>query len=679
MHTSIKIQRLTLLGAFLTTQISFGQGETLKDDLVSYWPLDEIQGNKTPDLASGFDFVVQNLTASDIVPGKFGTAFNFKKVNKAHLVRTHGPDDDLPAMKNDSFTIAYWVKANNAGQNDLRFFSEGSNLTGDGTPLFTMGTVPTATPSNSVDIFIRDKNGFPLFNHTPTGATPNDGIDWHHVAFVQTLQPDDSATRQVYIDGVLDSIAIPNKPAGYTHNMNTTSIAAVVRTSDVAHVDGEIDEVVIWKRALSQVELQDLIDNGMPDLDEQLEELKINSFAPEFSKVVSGDQVKLTWDATKDATLSIDQNIGDVTAVSEFGVGSITVPITEETTFTLTAARDGEPSVTETLTVSPIQGVASGWNWIEDFNGLPSGPLGSQNSWLTAEGSWDVTTIGNTQALISTAGVDLTGRLTETHAIEENSSRTLFFRFCYSSEEADLPILAKVGMTEKAIRFAVDYGSNIGTYVTFAREAGGLPLRLEAINGIGGPVTDSGITFEPDTSYDVWIDVQNVPLTETDTFSVHVAPTGGTRQTVFENFSSDREPQEVFLLGFPRPIIDTIFVTTTNATDQSARAIAFDDFYLSDADTAPATAPVAPGFGKILPSDLAITAMSYDPVTNELILTWDSQANLNYRLAASTDLSADSWAEIQDNIASQGAETTLSLNVNLGQPFDKLFFRVEVQ
>ncbi|MEN8678717.1 MAG: LamG-like jellyroll fold domain-containing protein [Akkermansiaceae bacterium] len=661
----------------LSASFAFGQGQTLKDELVAYWPLDEIQGNKTPDLANGQDFLLQSVGATDQIPGKFGMAFNFKKANKAHLVRTHDPADDLPAMKNESFTLAYWVRANAAGQSDLRFFSEGSNLPSDGTPLFTMGTVPGGS-NNSVDVFIRDKNGFPLFNHTPTGATPLDGLDWHHVAFVQTAQPDGSATRQVYIDGVLDSIAIPNKPAGYTHNMNTTSIAAVVRTSDVAHVDGDIDEVVIWKRPLTQAELDDLITNGMPDLDEQQEELQINSFAPEFRKVASGDEVTITWDATKDATLEIDQGIGDVTATSEFGVGSTRVVITEETTFTLTASRDGEASVTQTLTVSPITGVASGWNWIDDFDGLTPGALSSQGSWLTAEGSWEVTTIGNTQAITATAGTDLTGRITQTHALQEDSTRTLFFRFCYSSAEADFPVLAKVGFGEKAIRFAVDYVNNIGTYVTFRRDIGG-PLRMEAIDGIGGPVTDSGITFEPDTSYDVWIDVNNVPLDQTDTFSVHVAPTGGTRQTVFDNFSSDREPQEVFLLGFPRPIIDTIFVTTTNVNDLASQAIAFDDFYISDAESNPATAPVAPGFGKILPADLVIKNMTFDPVTQQLSLTWDSQANTTYRIVASTDLSADSWSEIQDNVASQGASTTESLTLALGQTFDRLFFRVEVQ
>ncbi|MDB4653129.1 hypothetical protein OAE39_02510, partial [Akkermansiaceae bacterium] len=93
----------------LSASFALGQGETLKEELVAYWPLDEIQGNKTPDLANGQDFLLQNIAAADQIEGKFGMAFNFKKANKAHLVRTHNPADDLPVMKNESFTLAYWA------------------------------------------------------------------------------------------------------------------------------------------------------------------------------------------------------------------------------------------------------------------------------------------------------------------------------------------------------------------------------------------------------------------------------------------------------------------------------------------------------------------------------------------------------------------------------------------
>ncbi len=660
------------------TQITFGQGDSLRDDLVSYWPLDEIQGNSTPDLASGFDFFVENLTSTDIITGRFGMAFNFKKANKAHLVRNHDPADDLPAIKNDSFTVAYWVRAVGTGQRDLRTFSEASNITNDGTPLFTMATSGDGS-DGSIGILFRDRGDFTTFYDT-TEATPLDGMDWRHIAFVQTAQDDGSATRQIFIDGVLDSLVIDPKPANFTHNMNTTSIGAVVRASDSAHIDGDIDEVAIWKRALTQAEIDDLRTNGMPDLDVLQEDLAISSFTPEFQRVVEGDQVRLSWDATQDATLTIDQGVGDVTAISDFGVGSTMVTISAETTFTLTASRGAEPPVTQSITVSPITGVAAEWNWIEDFSDLNLGALGSQNSWRTPSGSWDVTTIGNTQSLITSGGNDLTGRIVETHAIQENSSRTLFFRFCVNSVDSDLPIRARVGMTEKSLRFVNDWNDNNGTYVIFTRDAGG-DLQLQAIDGINGTPVDSGMTFTPGTSYDVWIDVQNVPLDMTDTFSVHVAPTGGARQTVFANFSSDREPQEVVLLGVPRPVIDTVFLVTTTATNLGPQAIAFDDFYISDADVLSSTVPVASGFGKVpqLPSRIEISNIAHDSDADTTEITWASSEGQLYEIRKSLDLTGNpsSWQLVMSDVAGAASPaTTTTAIVDTAATEERAFYVV---
>lgn len=674
-HTFKHFQRflLPLASLSLLTQLSYGQGDSLKTDLVSYWPLDEVQGNKTPDLASGFDFILSGLDASDLIPGQFGMGFKLQKINKAHLFRNHDAGDDLPAFKNPSFTISYWARVNATGQSDLRTYSEGSNLPNNGNPLFTMGTVPGGA-NNSVDVYIRN-NPTPVLNHTPTGATPFDGVDWHHIVFVQTDQPDNSATRQVYIDGVLDSIAIPDKEAGFVYGMDTTSIGAVVRTNDVAHVDGDVDEVAIWKRALTEAEIIDLRDNGIPDLDEQLEDLKINGFSPEFRKVVTGDQVRLLWDATKDATLSISPDVGDVTGISDFGVGNTLVTITEETTYTLTASRDGEPSVTATLTVTPITGVASGWNWIEDFDAYPAGPIETKGSWNSPSGSWDVATVGATQAIITTDGNDLTGRFLETHGIAENSSRTLFFRFCLSDQELDFPFTIKTGLSEKGFRFVNDWTENIGTYVTLARDGGGA-LRMEAINGIGGVAVDSGFPFDQNRSYDVWIDIVNKPLTETDTFSVHVAPTGGGRTTVFDNFDSDRSPDEIFLLGFPRAPIDSVFLVTTTTTGDASQAMAFDDFYMSPAGTFLSTAPVSSGLGKAEDGPPVITSISYNPATEEVAIDWKSAPNLTYGIYYSETLEDESWFESDDSIASQGLSTSITLDETFAQ--STLFFQVRV-
>lgn len=657
--------------AFLP-QVTFGQGDSLKTDLVAYWPLDVVQGNKTPDLANGYDFTLMNMDDGDLITGKFGSALNFKKVDKAHLVRIHDATDDLPASKNNSFTVAFWTKAIGIGQRDLRLFSEGNGSTG--TPLFTIGTDNTAAGSNALDLYIRQPPSAET-GHLKTATLPLDGVDWRHIAFVQTLQPDGTSTRKVYIDGVLDTLAIPSKAANQIFDMNITSVGAVVRSGDVAHIDGDIDEVVIWKRAITPAEITDLIANGMPDLEETQEDLAINIFKPEFRTVVSGDDVKLSWDATKDATLSISPGIGDVTGISTFGVGSTTVTITEPTTFILTASRDAEIPVTQSITVTPISGVATDWNWIEDFNGLPAGALGIQGGWVAPEGSFVVKTIGNTEAIHQTANSDLTGRFLGTHGIAEGSSRTLFFRFCASSLDPDLPIALKVGLSEKPFRFATDWNDNIGTYVTFSREAAG-PLQLQAINGIGGAPVDSGLTLDPDASYDVWIDVTNNALGTTDNFSVYVALSGGTRSLIFDNFNSDRQPGEVFLLGFPRAAIDSVFAVSTTLAGQASQTIALDDFYVSPAGTFLSTTPVPSGFGKGPLGPPEIVSHTFDG-TSSLTLDWNSRPGFIYSLWASSDLSEESWIEIIDGITSDGISTSRTFNISGNG--EKQFFQIRLQ
>ncbi len=675
MHTRLTnlVKRSLAFGAFaVLPQVTLGQGDSLKTDLVAYWPLDIVEGNKTPDLASGFDFTLVNMDGGDVITGKFGSALNFKKVDQAHLVRVHDAGDDLPANKHNSFTVAFWTKAVGIGQRDLRLFSEGNGS--NPTPLFTLGTDNTAAGSNALDVYIRQPPSAES-GHLKTATLPLDGVNWLHIAFVQTLQPDGTSTRRVYIDGVLDTLAIPNKAANQIFDMNITSVGAVVRSGAVAFVDADIDEVVIWKRAITTAEISDLIANGMPDLDDTQEDLAINIFKSEFRSVISGNDVKLSWDATKDATLSISPGIGDVTGISTFGVGSTTVSITAPTTFTLTASRDAEPPITRSVTVSPISGVAAGWNWIEDFNDLPAGALGTQGGWVAPEGSFLVKTIGNTQAIHQTANTDLAGRLLGTHGIAEGSSRTLFFRFCASSLDPDLPIALKVGLTEKPFRFATDWNDNIGTYVTFARDAAG-PLQLQAINGIGGAPVDSGLTLDPDSSYDVWIDVTNNALGTTDKFSVYVAPSGGTRSLIFDNFSSDRQPGEIFLLGVPRAPIDSVFAVSTTLAGQASQTVALDDFYVSPAGTFLSTTPVPSGFGKGPLGPPEIVSHTFDG-TSSLALDWNSRPGFIYSLWASSDLSEESWIEIIDGITSDGISTSRTFNITGNG--EKKFFQIRLQ
>src|SRR3989442_3350174 len=57
--------------------VTGARAQTLGNDLVAYWPLDEVQGNKTPDLVSGYDMTLNNLTTNDLVAGISGNCFSF--------------------------------------------------------------------------------------------------------------------------------------------------------------------------------------------------------------------------------------------------------------------------------------------------------------------------------------------------------------------------------------------------------------------------------------------------------------------------------------------------------------------------------------------------------------------------------------------------------------------------
>jgi hypothetical protein len=264
--------------------------------LVAHWPMEEIIGTKTPDVVSGYDMTLNNLTAADLVTGKVGKSFNFSNAKQTLLSRVHGPSDDLPANKHPAFTIAFWANVTGTGQTDLRLFSEGFTPNNN-TPLFNLGT-DSAGATGSLDVFIR-QTGWTEVTHLKTTGEPLDGT-WHHITFVQA----DDGSRKVYIDGAADPLEIPPKPEGFLE-ANDTTIGGILRASTSHWVTGLIDEVAIWKRALSEAEITTIKDNGVPKVFTKPAPLELKAFTADFNTVAVGDKVVLRWEGSKDATYSI--------------------------------------------------------------------------------------------------------------------------------------------------------------------------------------------------------------------------------------------------------------------------------------------------------------------------------------------------------------------------------------
>lgn len=72
------------------------------------------------------------------------------------------------------------------------------------------------------------------------------------------------------------------------------------------------------------------------------------------------------------------------------------------------------------------------------------------------------------------------------------------------------------------------------------------------------------------------------------------------------------------------------------------------------------------------PIDFKITAFNHNPVSGTTTITWNSRPNKVYALDVAPDL--ESWAELDDSIASQGEQTTFTVPFNLEG--SSQFFRV---
>jgi hypothetical protein len=113
----------------------------LTNGLVAYWPMNSADGPVTPDVVSGYDMGLQNLTTNDLVPGRpgAGNCFRFNSTNQTLLRYVASQNDTLPINKNPAFTVSMWVQVNGTNQTDLRVFGE-QYFNGPTDPLWLIGT-----------------------------------------------------------------------------------------------------------------------------------------------------------------------------------------------------------------------------------------------------------------------------------------------------------------------------------------------------------------------------------------------------------------------------------------------------------------------------------------------------------------------------------------------------------
>lgn len=275
----------------------------------------------------------------------------------------------------------------------------------------------------------------------------------------------------------------------------------------------------------------------------------------------------LRWDVTKNVQVAIDNGVGDVTAKTVSGLGSVDVPLTQSKTFTLTLTR-GTETLTQTLAIA-IAEVASGWTLLDDFDRYSEGNLTGHYPWadLTQTGFSVVAIDGN--PMLAPNGPEVGAVLPlRSLTINEGQKRTLFFRV-YTRGDAAEALRGEVILTDRRLRFGNE--SNNGLGVRLSDQQDDLN-RLGGVNGYQGTLELFDPALDELQAYNVWVDVNNGPFVTAnpdqgitgstgDTYSVHVQKVGGAaRTTIIQDYAADRDPVGVADTGFTLPILDSLAI-----------------------------------------------------------------------------------------------------------------------
>lgn len=210
------------------------------EDLVSWWPGD---GNED-DIVGGNNGTLEG-GAAFVSPGKVGDAFTFTGRTGADYVRV--PND--PSLEPTTVTVDAWVRAGSPGNN--------SYIVTKGVDTCRAASYALYTSGGGLTFYVFDGGDVVRSPNAGTGIWDN---QWHHVAGTF-----DGSSVRLYVDGAEVGSGTPTSISiGYnlpTHN--DLIIGGVLSTCSVPLAfQGDIDEVEIFDRALTQSEIQAIYNAG---------------------------------------------------------------------------------------------------------------------------------------------------------------------------------------------------------------------------------------------------------------------------------------------------------------------------------------------------------------------------------------------------------------------------------
>jgi autotransporter-associated beta strand protein len=227
----------------------------ITNGLIAWWTLDEFDtvNNRALDSTVNTQHVGGiGIQASNVIAGVRSNAMNFNGAASNFLARITNGTDVLPAYQYPAASVGIWVRGSHTVQNDRRVYIEGS--TNNNNPLWGFGTHSTMGGGPQVDIYVRNDNGSNPINHQRGRLAAFDG-NWHHITFV-----DNNGNISLFVDGQWDTNI--NYARG-TMTLNSIALAGLLRATYGSGYIGDLDDVMVWRRALSSNEAAQVYRNAL--------------------------------------------------------------------------------------------------------------------------------------------------------------------------------------------------------------------------------------------------------------------------------------------------------------------------------------------------------------------------------------------------------------------------------
>ena len=238
MKVILTVLLITFWCAYLPFVVFAGD---IKQDLVLYLPLDEGTGNTLKDdSASSNDGERHN---AQWVDGYSGKALEF---GGEDIWATVKDSPSLNFKADESLTLACWTKMTGpwSGQGNIVAKYQ---IGGGTTPFYGMFVYT----DDKIHTYTRDAGG------TLVDLWSQDTINddkWHHVVLVR----DAGKKVSLYVDGELNE----SKPDN-TGDLTNAEALAIGRHTTNQYYTGIVDEVMLWRRALSDAEIMTVVTSGV--------------------------------------------------------------------------------------------------------------------------------------------------------------------------------------------------------------------------------------------------------------------------------------------------------------------------------------------------------------------------------------------------------------------------------